>query len=223
MVSSQEVIERSIYSSILGVTIGLGYTVNPDDYLPINQENSARFKADIAKLKKYVGIFGAGNNQSKGKKITPRIDINPRGFYPGAIGLPRELIEKESGIGYTATEIPYETIDQYIDIHLVSNSQEDIRLLNSILFYSVPQRGYIKPYTEERFLFSGNIFIELVNFFDTPNLDMGIIEKIYQFQVFDTITYEKPVEGDLTPITDITLLLEGEGYEDSVQISKNNP
>lgn len=48
MVSSQEVIERSIYSSILGVTIGLGYTVNPDDYLPINQENSARFKADIA-------------------------------------------------------------------------------------------------------------------------------------------------------------------------------
>lgn len=51
MVSSQEVIERSIYSSILGVTIGLGYTVNPDDYLPINQENSARFKADIAKLK----------------------------------------------------------------------------------------------------------------------------------------------------------------------------
>ena len=70
---------------------------------------------------------------------------------------------------------------------------------------------------------NGNIFIELVNFFDTPNLDMGIIEKIYQFQVFDTITYEKPVEGDLTPITDITLLLEGEGYEDSVQISKNNP
>ena len=52
---------------------------------------------------------------------------------------------------------------------------------------------------------------------------MGIIEKIYQFQVFDTITYEKPVEGDLTPITDITLLLEGEGYGDSVQISKNNP
>lgn len=51
MVSSQEVIERSIYSSILGVTIGLGYTINPDDYLPINQENSARFKADIAKLK----------------------------------------------------------------------------------------------------------------------------------------------------------------------------
>ena len=57
MVSSQEVIERSIYSSILGVTIGLGYTVNPDDYLPINQENSARFKADIAKLKKYACFF----------------------------------------------------------------------------------------------------------------------------------------------------------------------
>lgn len=223
MVSSQEVIERSIYSSILGVTVGLGYTVDPDTYLPINQENSARFKNDIAKLNPYIGIYGAGNNQSKGKKITPRIDVNPRGFYPGAIGLPRQLIEKEEGIGYTATEMPYETIDQYIDVHLVANSQQDIRLLHSILFYSVPQRGYIKPYTEERFLFSGNIFIELVNFFDTPNLDVGIIEKIYQFQVFDTITYEKPVDGDLTPITDISLLLQGGGYEENINIIKNNP
>ena len=95
-----------------------------------------------------------------------------------------------------------------------------MRLLHQVLFNSIPQRGYIKPYNEPKFLFSGNIFLELVNFFDIPNLDLGILEKVYQFQVFDTITLDKPVEGDLIPITDITLLLEGPNSSEQINISK---
>lgn len=220
MVNSQEIIERSFYSAILGVAIDLGYTVNPDDFLPVSQENSNRFKDTIKNLDPYIAIFGTGNNQSKGQKITPRIVVNARGFYPGAIGLPRQLVEKEEGIGYTATEVPYETIDQYIDIHLVANTQEHMRLLHQVLFNSIPQRGYIKPYNEPKFLYSGNIFLELVNFFDIPNLDIGILEKVYQFQVFDTLTFDKPAEGDLIPITDITLLLEGPNSSEQINISK---
>lgn len=46
------------------------------------------------KLNKYIWVFGTGNNQSKDKKLTPRIVVNARGFYPGGIGLPKLLIQK---------------------------------------------------------------------------------------------------------------------------------
>lgn len=71
MVNSQEIIERSLYSAILGVAIDLGYTVNPDDFLPVSQENSNRFKDTIKNLDPYIAIFGTGNNQSKGQKLPP--------------------------------------------------------------------------------------------------------------------------------------------------------
>lgn len=212
MVNSQEIIERSVYSSLLRVAIALGYTIDPNNYLPINAENAAKYKEDIGKLKKVVAIFGTGENQSKGQKIAPRIVVNARGFFPGAIGLPKQLIEKEEGIGFTATEEPYETIDQYIDIHLVAGNQEDMRLLHTIMFSSIPQRGYIKPYNEDKFLFSGNIFLELVNFFDIPVLEVGLMEKVYQFVIQDCLIEEKSMVADIVPIKDITLLLEGYDY-----------
>lgn len=209
MINSQEIIERSVYSAILDVAVTLGYTLNPENYLPISIENEKKYKADKEKLTKFIGIFGAGNNESKGQRITPRIVVNPRGFYPGGIGLPKELLEKQVGVGWTANEEPYETIDQYIDIHLVANNQDELRLLHQILFWSVPQRGYIKPYNEENFLFSGNIFIELINFYDQPTNEVGLMEKIYEFLVLDTMVGEKTdIPTDLVPITDISVLLE---------------
>lgn len=208
MVNSQEVIERSIYSAILNTSVALGYSINPEEYLPVSEANSRKYAEAKKNLKKFVGIFGTGNNQSKDMKLTPRIVVNARGFYPGNIGLPKQLIGKEEGIGYTATEVPYSTIDQYIDIHLVANNQEDLRLLHQITFYSIPQRGYLKPYNQDKFLFSGNIFLELVNFFDTPNLEVGIMEKIYQFVVEDTLVYENTEPLDWVPITDISAVIE---------------
>lgn len=211
MVNSQEIIERSIYQALLNASIKLGYSLDPNNYLPISPENQVKFKDDMDKLDKYIWIFGTGNNQSKDMKLTPRIVVNARGFYPGSIGLPKLLIQKE-GIGFTATEEPYETIDQFIDIHLIANNQEDLRLLHQIMFSSIPQRGYLKPYNVDEFLFSGNIFLELVNFFDIPNLNFGLLEKVYQFIIQDCVINENTEEADLVPITDITLLLKNYGY-----------
>lgn len=219
MINSQEIIERSIYQALLNASIKLGYSLNPNNYLPISIENQKRFKEDMDKLNKYIWVFGTGNNQSKDKKLTPRIVVNARGFYPGGIGLPKLLIQKEEGIGFTATEEPYETIDQFIDIHLIANNQEDLRLLHQVMFYSIPQRGYLKPYNVDEFLFSGNIFLELVNFFDIPNLDFGLLEKVYQFVIQDCVINEITEKADLVPITDITLLLENYGYN-LIEVSK---
>lgn len=87
------------------------------------------------------------------------------------------------------------------------------------MFYSIPQRGYLKPYNVDEFLFSGNIFLELVNFFDIPNLDFGLLEKVYQFVIQDCVINETTEKADLVPITDITLLLENYGYN-LIEVSK---
>ena len=209
MINSQEIIERSVYSALLQVAIALGYSIDPNDYLPVSEVNAAKMKADIAKLEKYIPVFGTANSSSKDKKTTPRIVVNARGFYPGMVGLPKEIIGKEVGLGYTANEEPYETLDQYIDIHLVALTQEDLRLLHSIMFTALPQRGYIKPYTAEEFLFSGNIFMEVGNFFDLPNTTLGIMEKVYEFRVYDTLIGEVEDKAvNWVPINDITVVLE---------------
>lgn len=217
MIDSQEIIERSLYEAILHTAIKLGYALNPLDYLPINCTNQKKYEEDLSKLSKHpIFIFGTGNNQSKGQEITPRIVINARGFYPGSVGLPKELISKEEGIGFTSSEFPYEAMDQVIDIHLVANNQEDLRLLHQILFFSIPQRGYLKPYTEEEFLFSGNIFLELTNFYDSPSRAQGIMEKVYQFEVHDCLIGVSEKPADLVPIQDISLLIDSYGVPEQV-------
>lgn len=224
MVNSQEIIERSIYEALLAVTMKLGYTINPNDYAPANAENSARFQEDKRKIEeekgRFIAIYGAGNNQSTDQKVTPRIVVNPRGFYPGDIGMPHKLIFEETGIGFTNSETPYETINQFVDIHLVSNNIDDARLLQQICFWSIPQRGYIKPYTYKKFRFSGNIFLELVNFQDIPNLNYGLIEKIYQFQVYDCLPDSFGGGEPISPILDISALLEP--LNETIEASINN-
>ena len=217
MVNSQEIIERSIYMALLRVTIELGYGLDPNNYLPVSTENSEKFQQDLKNLNKYIPIIGTGNATSKDQKITPRIVLNARGFYPGNIGLPKELIEKAEGIGFTANEEPYETLDQYMDVHLVASNQDDLRLLHQIMFWSLPQRGYIKPYTADKFLPSGNIFIEVGNFFDYPNVNMGLLEKVYEYRIYDTLIGEKEdVLTDLVPMTSVTVLLEKYGLPETL-------
>lgn len=226
MVNSQEIIERSIYTNILEVTKTLGYTVDPNDYLPVSEENSKRLKADIQAIAKskghFIEVFGTANNASKDAKKSPRIVVDARGFFPGGVGLEKQLLEKQVGIGYTATEEPYSTVDQYINIHLVANNQRELRLLHQILFQSIPVKGYIKPYTESQLLFTGNIFIELINFYDSPNLSVGLMEKVYEFSIEDTLMGESDTDIVYTPINDISLLLEKYNTDPSLFINVNN-
>ena len=153
-----------------------------------------------------------GNNHSRGIKETPRIVVDSEGFYPGDIGLPKQVIEKEEGIGYTATEVAFETLSQYMNIRLCAHSAEHMRLLHQIMFWAVPQRGYLKPYEEPKFLFTGNIFLRIVNFYNMPDLDNGLMEKVYQFEVQDCLLEGNTPPEVITPIKDISVLLENADY-----------
>lgn len=215
MIDSQEIIERSVYQSLLNTTIALGFTLDPNKYYPISPQNSSKFEKDKTEVEQqkgfYVYIFGVGNNQAKGMKIAPRIVINSQGFLPGDIGLPKSITENIDG-NYFVSEHPFEAIDQYIDIHLVAEDQNQIRLLQNILANSIPQRGYIKPYTEEKPPFDGNIYIEASNFYQVSDNDKGIIEKVYQFTIKDTLLPTNTKLTELPKLVDISLLLNNESF-----------
>ena len=188
MVTSQEIIERSIFSSLLRVAKDVyGVSLNPNDY--VNDSDDTRFNEDkeaiIQNKGFFVDLFGAGNNQSKGMKDPPRISIVTQGFIPGEVGIQSSMIEDVEG-GFKLSEFPNETINQYIDIHLEANLQEHIRILHMIMFQALPKRGYIVPYGSPK-PFSGNIFIEAVTFGDFSDLQNGVIHKIYTYSIKDAI------------------------------------
>ena len=64
--------------------------------------------------------------------------------------------------------------------------------------------------------FDGNIFVELTNFFSIPDQSNGIVEKVYQFIVKDTLLEDLRDVETLPPINDISVLL-GE-----IEISKQS-
>lgn len=212
MLHSQQVIERSVYFAILNVLLQKGLTLNPENYLPLDEEKSNQYKADRAEIvategKKYIELYGVSDSLSKGMKYAPRIVISSNGFFPGDIGFDKHNLEPDEEDGFLVTEMPFEAIDQAIDIILVANNTEETRLLHSIINTAIPQRGYIKPYIYQDRPFSGNIFIVLSNFFKQDDNEKGLIERVYQFTIKDTLL-EEPIEvGTLSPLSDISFLI----------------
>lgn len=167
-------------------------------------------------MKKFIPLFGIGNNQVKGPKTLPRITIELQGYYAGDIGVNKYIIgDKLEDGNYQASEFPYETKDITIDVHLVSQTQADMRLLHTILYTGLPARGYVRPYFNDleewdkgRLAPTGNLFIEIGNYYDHPDVEHGILEKVYTYVCKDGILSEKALEeGTLTPIKDISVLI----------------
>lgn len=203
----------------------MGVTLDPDNYLPLSADNQNRFESDVAKLTKFIPIFGMGNNQSRGAKTCPRITLELQAYYPGDIGVPAFNIDRDEDIGvnYQALSYPFETKDITIDVHLVSNTQEDLRLLHTIMYHALPGRGYLAPYfnnleewKQSRVKPYGNLFIEVGNYYDKNDVDHGILEKVYTYICKDGIIYDEQIPDpsdpskpwELVPIKDISVLLE---------------
>ncbi len=216
MVNAEEIVERTFYICLLQTALKKGLTLNPEDYLPLSQENEKRFQADKDAMPKFIPIFGIGNNQVKGAKTCPRITIELQGFYNGDIGVNKYIIgDKLEGGNYQASEFPYETKDITLDIHLVSNTQADMRLLHNIMYEALPSRGYVRPYDNNleewedgKVAPTGNLFIEIGNYYDHPDENHGLLEKVYQYTCKDGILPERLAEeGELVPIQDISVLM----------------
>lgn len=215
MVQSEEIVERTFYVSLLSTAIKMGYTINPDDYLPASLENEKRYHDDISKIPLFVNIFGVGNNHARGAKVAPRITVNLNAYYPGTIGMEKFGLEAEQGNQFNVVEYPFETKDISIDIHLVAKNMQELRILHNIMYRALPARGYIRPYLNnyyewinQKVLPSGNLFIEIANWFDYDDKEHGLLEKVYNYTCVDGVLNEyKDEEITIAPINDILTLI----------------
>ena len=58
MVNAEEIVERTFYICLLQTALKKGLTLNPEDYLPLSQENERRFQADKDAMPKFIPIYG---------------------------------------------------------------------------------------------------------------------------------------------------------------------
>lgn len=219
MITSEEVIERSFYISLLHETLKRGLTLNPDDYL-VNgkptEETVNQFENDKRAIgNKFIYIFGIGNNLARGAKECPRITIELNAYYPGELGTEKYSVEKSKVEKFDVVEYDYTTKSTNLDIHLVANTQQEMRLLHDIMYHALPAKGYIKPYFNDyetwkrsKLGVTGNLYIEVGNFYDHPDLQHGFLEKVYTYEVSDSLIIEEAVNpGDIVPIKDISILI----------------
>ena len=221
MVNLEEIIERSFYIALLHETLKRGLTINPDDYLVngLPTETTAdRFEQDKKAIgKKFIYIFGIGNNLVRGPKDCPRITIELNAYYPGELGTEKFSVE-ESEENFDVIEYDYITKSTNLDIHLVANTQQEMRLLHDIMYRALPAKGYIKPYFNDyeawkstKISSTGNLYIEVGNFYDHPDLQHGLLEKVYTYEVSDGLILEEVVsQGEIVPIKDISVLIQPE-------------
>lgn len=218
MVSSEEIVERSMYMNLLAVALKAGVTLDPDEYLNDKglptKETEVKYKEDKSKLKKFVYIFGIGNNQERGAKEVPRITLNLQGYYPGVIGMERYQLDDTDKEHPRMVDTGYNTKDIVIDVHLVSKTQQDMRMLHSIMYKALPTQGYIKPYkgNKEAFMNSGlqkseNIYIEVGNYYDHVDTEHGLLEHVYQYKISDGVVSDDIMDMELVPIRDISVLI----------------
>ena len=209
--------------SLLRVALENGLTLDPDKYQPINSVNENRYNEDKRKLKKYVYIFGVGNNRSRGPKEVPRITLELQGYYPSTFGVEKLGIEN---IGSKSQVLEYDVApkDTIIDVHLVANNQEDMRMLHSIMYAALPSRGYILPFLGDKEKYfsskvgtSNNLFISVGNFYDKDELQHGLIEKVYSYTVHNGMILENIV-GEISNINSISVDVQSETSSDRVEV-----
>lgn len=230
MIDSQEIIEQTFYICLLRETLDRGLTINPLDYLDMSTvppkptvDGENRYLRDRTSIgDKFISIFGVGNNQSRGSKEVPRITLELKAYYPGSIGLEKEVFDDTRT---NILDVGYETKDILIDVHLCSRTEGEMRTLHDIMYRALPSRGYLTPYLgnfkewkAKHISPSGNLYIEVGNYYDHQNLDHGLLEKVYTYTVRDGLILTNIVEKNITKIYDISCLLNND--QDSLNVHR---
>jgi hypothetical protein len=203
----QERVERSIFEKIRLLLVTEGYLPDITNY-PENNTGQQQWKTDLQAIDGIKGfaaeVFGHGNAESKGQKRTPRIAIIPRRILPGDIGTPIEGYFEPDPLDPKKTikrTTPPESAILDIDIHLVSSTAKQDRVLHAILNQAIGSRGHIPFYDSPKELF----FIKQYNYYDIPDTQEGIEEKVYSYEVRDLYLTEGTIQRNIPTIKEITV------------------
>jgi hypothetical protein len=209
LIDLQEVIEVTIFKTILAELVDKGYTPDITDIstYPDSVAGQAAYnasKASIISTKGFcVDLFNMSNPDYKGLKDLPRIVLIFDDPVPGDIGLDQKIDSAPSGLSFSVKRPP-EIFDLPFSVYLISNNSKQRRVLIGILANSLPTKGYIPIYP--RYSYRGfNIFIDQLNTSTIPSAIDGLMERAYAYIVKDLllIEYEKAFDdfGILSQIT----------------------
>jgi hypothetical protein len=180
----QEIMERSLFEVLRKELVDKGYLPDITSF-PNTQQGFTDYNTAISNIVTIKGfaieLFNEGANTRKGIKKVPRIIINSGSFLPGSLGGDPQRYYLDKGQYYSAMITPPQTADFFVNIHLISGSVEQERILNAILALALQRRSYIPFYDGT----SNTFFCRHMNFFNGDDMDTGIIEKIHAYQIPD--------------------------------------
>lgn len=184
--SIQEILDRSLFSAISRVCIENGYSPDRGDYDFNTEQGQIEFSnaLDLCQTNKgfSIEVISHSNSQYKGNKDIARIVIDPYGFIPGETGLDSSInhVKNEDG-SFSRCNMPNQSSEYEVNVHVVGKTAEQIRVLNSIIAVALQRKGYIPKFPETSIQKSGNFFYENTGSFDSSDRSEGVIEKIYRF------------------------------------------
>lgn len=213
----QELIERSIFEILRLELVDKGYLpdiIDTDTY-PDDTTGWAAWKAAITTIVNSKGfaieLFSGGSSDARGIKKVPRIVINCGNFLPGALGGDPRRFFQDQGTHYSALVTPPQTVDFYLNFHLVSNTIEQARVLNDMIALAIPRRAYLPWYSDATKTF----FIRYLNYHNLEDEDQGIIEHVYAYEIPDAWDRnDVEVNEIIAKISEITLNTNVQKYMD---------
>jgi len=201
----QERVERSLYEALRKVCVAEGYTpdiTNTGLYgtSPYTAVNEAAWEAALKTIETTKGfaIEVFNNSQTKGTKLVPRIAIIPRRTLAGDIGSPQHswITNNPSGEqGLVRRYLPLEASAYYYDIHLITKTAQQDRILHGILRKALGVKRFIEWYDDPGEL----LFVVQTSDFDLPDPTEGIKEQVYTYLLPDLFEFVE--EGDAVAIT----------------------
>jgi hypothetical protein len=201
----QEIIERSLFEVIREELVDKGYIPNITLF-PDTEQGYADYNIAISAIVTTKGfaieLFNEGSNLAKGIKKVPRIVINTGNFLPGALGGDPQRFYLDQGQSYQSLVTPPQTVDFFVNVHLVSGTVEQERILNSLIALAIQRRGYVPFYDGT----SNTFFCRYLNFYHIDDQDTGLMEKVYAYQVSDCWdTEDRVINSNIAKITQINL------------------
>lgn len=210
----QEVIERSLFETIRLELVDKGYLPDITLYAdtPAGHElYDTAINTIVETLGFAIEIFSTGTNKAKMIKKIPRIVIKAGSFLPGSLGGSPSKYYSDQGTYYKAMVTPPQTVDFYIDYHLVSETIAQERVLSSILALAIPRRAYITRYDDSTKTF----FSRYLNYYNIDEADEGISEKVYKYEIPDCWdTEDREVEDNVAKLNEVTLHTNIQKYMD---------
>lgn len=201
-------VERSVYEAIRLVLVSEGYipdlnnnTTYPKDgngnLTVIGQQHWDTDLKVIQTAKGFaIDIFSNSSSKSKGIKKVPRITIEPSIVTDGDLGLPVGTTTFKNPLdpnSFVKTINPLESTHLNLEIHLISDTAAQERILNAVLAKVLGIKKYIVLYDspDERF------FIRRANFSQVPDPIEGVSEKVYTYEIQDLYLFSE----ENTPIS----------------------